>query len=107
VLVRDVLHRRLRCPADARRVRVRAGADGRVPGRRGVLGLGMGKKVAVPSALAASGLVASDRFFMCFGRNGVGRINFGDAGGRYQAETPFIARSSRLVAFPSSTRRLK
>nr|ACG28820.1 aspartic-type endopeptidase/ pepsin A [Zea mays] len=58
----------------------------------GLMGLGMGK-VSVPSALAASGLVASDSFSMCFGDDGVGRVNFGDAGSRGQAETPFTVRS--------------
>lgn len=55
----------------------------------GLLGLGM-DKVSVPSVLASSGLVASNSFSMCFSEDGVGRINFGDAGSRGQAETPFI-----------------
>lgn len=55
----------------------------------GLLGLGL-DKVSVPSVLAAAGLVASDSFSMCFSPDGLGRINFGDAGIRGQAETPFI-----------------
>lgn len=55
----------------------------------GLLGLGI-EKVSVPSVLAAAGLVASDSFSMCFSPDGHGRINFGDAGHRGQAETPFI-----------------
>ncbi|XP_066371449.1 aspartyl protease family protein 1-like, partial [Miscanthus floridulus] len=58
----------------------------------GLMGLGR-DKVSVPSVLAASGLVASDSFSMCFGDDGVGRINFGDAGSRGQGETPFTGRS--------------
>ncbi|CAM0949492.1 unnamed protein product [Alopecurus aequalis] len=57
----------------------------------GLLGLGIGK-VSVPSVLAAGGLVSSDSFSMCFSPDGLGRINFGDAGLRGQAETPFIVR---------------
>ena len=63
----------------------------------GLLGLGM-EKVSVPSVLASSGLVASNSFSMCFSHDGVGRINFGDAGSRDQAETLFIASTTRLVA---------
>lgn len=59
----------------------------------GLLGLGM-DKVSVPSVLAAAGLVASDSFSMCFSPNGLGRINFGDAGRRGQAETPFTVRNT-------------
>ncbi|KAG8061146.1 hypothetical protein GUJ93_ZPchr0003g17935 [Zizania palustris] len=59
----------------------------------GLMGLGM-DKVSMPSILASSGLVKSDSFSMCFSRDGVGRINFGDTGSRDQAETPFIVRST-------------
>ncbi|KAF7098827.1 hypothetical protein CFC21_100541 [Triticum aestivum] len=59
----------------------------------GLLGLGM-DKVSVPSVLAAAGLVASDSFSMCFSPDGLGRINFGDAGRRGQAETPFTVRNT-------------
>jgi len=65
--------------------------------------MGLGRdKVSVPSVLAASGLVASDSFSMCFGDDGVGRINFGDAGSRGQGETPFTGRSTLYnVSFTS------
>ncbi|GJN39369.1 hypothetical protein PR202_gb28482 [Eleusine coracana subsp. coracana] len=33
-------------------------------------------RVSVPSVLAARGLIASDSFSMCFGHDGVGRLNF-------------------------------
>ncbi|CAD6338295.1 unnamed protein product [Miscanthus lutarioriparius] len=67
----------------------------------GLMGLGR-DKVSVPSVLAASGLVASDSFSMCFGDDGVGRINFGDAGSRGQGETPFTGRSTLYnVSFTS------
>ncbi|KAM3215180.1 hypothetical protein ACQJBY_067267 [Aegilops geniculata] len=59
----------------------------------GLLGLGM-DKVSVPSVLHAAGLVASDSFSMCFSPDGLGRINFGDAGRRGQAETPFTVRNT-------------
>ncbi|KAM3298118.1 hypothetical protein ACQJBY_039873 [Aegilops geniculata] len=59
----------------------------------GLLGLGM-DKVSVPSVLHAAGLVASDSFSMCFSPDGRGRINFGDAGRRGQAETPFTVRNT-------------
>ncbi|CAL4995282.1 unnamed protein product [Urochloa decumbens] len=55
----------------------------------GLMGLGM-DKVSVPSVLATSGVVASDSFSMCFSSDGVGRINFGDAGSLGQAETPLV-----------------
>uniref|UniRef100_A0A1J3JNS3 Aspartic proteinase-like protein 1 n=1 Tax=Noccaea caerulescens TaxID=107243 RepID=A0A1J3JNS3_NOCCA len=53
----------------------------------GLFGLGM-EKISVPSVLARDGLVA-DSFSMCFGRDGVGRISFGDKGSSDQEETPF------------------
>ncbi|CAN6220058.1 unnamed protein product [Urochloa humidicola] len=59
----------------------------------GLLGLGM-DKVSVPSVLATSGLVKSDSFSMCFSDDGHGRINFGDAGGAGQSQTPFIPRNT-------------
>ncbi|KAF0902140.1 hypothetical protein E2562_014393 [Oryza meyeriana var. granulata] len=59
----------------------------------GLMGLGM-EKVSVPSVLASSGLVKSDSFSMCFSRDGVGRINFGDTGSADQGETPFIVRAT-------------
>ncbi|CAN6220059.1 unnamed protein product, partial [Urochloa humidicola] len=59
----------------------------------GLLGLGM-DKVSVPSVLATSGLVKSDSFSMCFSDDGHGRIDFGDAGGAGQSQTPFIPRTT-------------
>ncbi|CAL9194865.1 unnamed protein product [Musa hybrid cultivar] len=52
----------------------------------GVLGLGLGE-MAVPSVLAAAGLVP-DSFSLCFGADGVGRLDFGDRGGAGQPRTP-------------------
>lgn len=52
----------------------------------GLLGLGM-EQISVPSILSREGLTA-DSFSMCFGRDGVGRINFGDKGSFDQEETP-------------------
>ncbi|KAL5714656.1 hypothetical protein ACHQM5_016587 [Ranunculus cassubicifolius] len=54
----------------------------------GLFGLGM-KRISVPSILSRAGLTA-DSFSMCFGRDGVGRISFGDKGSPQQDETPFI-----------------
>lgn len=53
----------------------------------GLLGLGM-EKVSVPSILSSSGITANS-FSMCFGRDGIGRISFGDIGSSDQQETPF------------------
>ncbi|KAI3882442.1 hypothetical protein MKW92_040425 [Papaver armeniacum] len=53
----------------------------------GLFGLGMGK-TSVPSILSSQGLIANS-FSMCFGFDGVGRINFGDKGSSDQDETPF------------------
>ncbi|KAF8377780.1 hypothetical protein HHK36_031165 [Tetracentron sinense] len=53
----------------------------------GLFGLGM-EKISVPSILARAGLTA-DSFSMCFGRDGMGRISFGDKGSPDQEETPF------------------
>ncbi|KAJ1260782.1 hypothetical protein BS78_10G258300 [Paspalum vaginatum] len=63
------------------------------PGFDGLMGLGV-DSVSVPSVLASKGLVASDSFSMCFSNDGVGRINFGDAGSGDQAETPFVITST-------------
>ena len=52
----------------------------------GVLGLGLGE-MAVPSVLAAAGLVP-DSFSLCFGADGVGRLDFGDRSGAGQPRTP-------------------
>ena len=59
----------------------------------GLFGLGM-EKVSVPSTLARSG-ITSNSFSMCFGRDGVGRINFGDNGSSDQEETPFNVKNSQ------------
>ncbi|KAL6888537.1 hypothetical protein ACP4OV_009563 [Aristida adscensionis] len=99
VLVEDVLHlvagggKAVQAPIVLGCGQVQTGAFLRGAAAGGLMGLGM-DKVAVPSALASSGLVASDSFSMCFSRDGVGRINFGDAGGSGQAETPFIVAES-------------
>ncbi|KAJ0969857.1 hypothetical protein J5N97_022734 [Dioscorea zingiberensis] len=53
----------------------------------GLFGLGM-EKISVPSILANSGFT-SDSFSICFGRDGIGRISFGDRGSSDQKETPF------------------
>ncbi|PKA60137.1 Aspartic proteinase-like protein 1 [Apostasia shenzhenica] len=53
----------------------------------GLFGLGM-DNLSVPSFLSSSGLI-SNSFSMCFGRDGSGRISFGDQGSSDQQETPF------------------
>ncbi|KAL9245625.1 hypothetical protein vseg_019252 [Gypsophila vaccaria] len=53
----------------------------------GLFGLGM-ENISVPSLLSREGFTA-DSFSMCFGRDGVGRISFGDKGSSDQNETPF------------------
>ena len=52
----------------------------------GLFGLGI-DEVSVPSILAQKGLT-SNSFSMCFGRDGIGRISFGDQGSSDQEETP-------------------
>ncbi|XP_051145457.1 aspartyl protease family protein 1-like isoform X2 [Andrographis paniculata] len=59
----------------------------------GLFGLGM-DNISVPSILASKGLTANS-FSMCFGRNGLGRIEFGDKGSPNQKVTPFNLRSVR------------
>ncbi|XP_068639959.1 aspartyl protease family protein 1-like [Aristolochia californica] len=59
----------------------------------GLFGLGMEKK-SVPSILSAAGLTPNS-FSMCFGRDGIGRITFGDKGSPDQNETPFNLKQSR------------
>ncbi|PAN38395.1 hypothetical protein PAHAL_7G169100 [Panicum hallii] len=99
VLVQDVLHlvdgggKAVQAPIVFGCGQVQTGHFLRGAADGGLMGLGM-DKVSVPSALASSGLVESDSFSMCFSRDGVGRINFGDAGSPDQAETPFIAAGS-------------
>ncbi|KAI5684016.1 hypothetical protein M9H77_05244 [Catharanthus roseus] len=53
----------------------------------GLFGLGF-EKISVPSILSQEGYTA-DSFSMCFGRDGTGRISFGDKGSIDQEETPF------------------
>ncbi|VFQ88181.1 unnamed protein product [Cuscuta campestris] len=53
----------------------------------GLFGLGF-EKVSVPSILSREGYMPNS-FSMCFGRDGVGRIDFGDKGSLDQEETPF------------------
>ncbi|KAL0283777.1 UNVERIFIED_CONTAM: Aspartyl protease family protein 1 [Sesamum angustifolium] len=53
----------------------------------GLFGLGM-DNVSVPSILASKGLTANS-FSMCFGPDGIGRIEFGDKGTPDQSVTPF------------------
>ncbi|CAN4116741.1 unnamed protein product [Withania somnifera] len=52
-----------------------------------LFGLGMGN-ISVPSILASNDLAANS-FSMCFGADGIGRIDFGDKGSPDQGETPF------------------
>ncbi|KAJ4962897.1 hypothetical protein NE237_022836 [Protea cynaroides] len=58
----------------------------------GLFGLGL-DKLSVPSLLSSEGLIANS-FSMCFGSDGIGRINFGDKGSSDQAETPFSVNGS-------------
>ncbi|XP_015067488.1 aspartyl protease family protein 1-like isoform X1 [Solanum pennellii] len=53
----------------------------------GLFGLSMGN-LSVPSVLANKGLAANS-FSLCFGADGIGRIDFGDKGSLDQGETPF------------------
>uniref|UniRef100_A0A2N9J3V4 Peptidase A1 domain-containing protein n=1 Tax=Fagus sylvatica TaxID=28930 RepID=A0A2N9J3V4_FAGSY len=66
---------------------VQSGSFLDVAAPNGLFGLGM-EKISVPSILSSKGLTA-DSFSMCFGRDGVGRISFGDKGSSGQEETPF------------------
>ncbi|KAI4375434.1 hypothetical protein MLD38_013299 [Melastoma candidum] len=59
----------------------------------GLLGLGM-EEISVPSLLSKQGLI-SNSFSMCFGLDGVGRINLGDRGSEDQNETPLNMDPSR------------
>ncbi|KAL6603472.1 hypothetical protein ACP70R_043833 [Stipagrostis hirtigluma subsp. patula] len=99
VLVEDVLHLTREGPGGAAvKAPVVFGCAQEQTGHffQGTLGLGM-NKISVPSVLASSGLVASDSFSMCFSHDGVGRINFGDAGSRGQDETRFIVDSAQAT----------
>ena len=59
--------------------------DGIAP--NGLLGLGT-DDLSVPSILASQGL-GPNSFSMCFGSDGIGRINFGDGSTSEQKETSF------------------
>lgn len=61
----------------------------------GLFGLGF-EKVSVPSILFREGYIANS-FSMCFGRDGTGRLNFGDKGSLDQEETPFNMNSFQSV----------
>uniref|UniRef100_A0A0E0DBP7 Peptidase A1 domain-containing protein n=1 Tax=Oryza meridionalis TaxID=40149 RepID=A0A0E0DBP7_9ORYZ len=52
----------------------------------GLFGLGI-DMISIPSILAQKGLT-SNSFAMCFSRDGIGRISFGDQGSSDQEETP-------------------
>uniref|UniRef100_A0A803R125 Peptidase A1 domain-containing protein n=1 Tax=Cannabis sativa TaxID=3483 RepID=A0A803R125_CANSA len=58
----------------------------------GLIGLGI-EAISVPSLLAKEGYT-SNSFSMCFGREGLGRIRFGDNGSVDQGETPFSLRET-------------
>ena len=66
---------------------VQSGSFLDVAAPNGLFGLGM-EKISVPSILSREGFIA-DSFSMCFGQDGIGRINFGDKGSPDQEETPF------------------
>ncbi|XP_061376430.1 aspartyl protease family protein 1 isoform X2 [Gastrolobium bilobum] len=66
---------------------VQSGSFLDVAAPNGLFGLGM-EKISVPSMLSREGFTA-DSFSMCFGRDGIGRISFGDKGSLDQDETPF------------------
>ncbi|XP_018501822.2 aspartyl protease family protein 1-like [Pyrus x bretschneideri] len=95
VLVEDVLH--LTTEDNHRKLvdayitfgcgQVQSGSFLDVAAPNGLLGLGM-QNISVPSILSREGFT-SDSFSMCFGHDGVGRINFGDRGSPGQEETPF------------------
>ncbi|XP_008800053.2 aspartyl protease family protein 1-like isoform X2 [Phoenix dactylifera] len=95
ILVEDVLYLTAEDPrlevVEARIVfgcgQVQTGSFLDVAAPDGLFGLGM-EKISVPSILSSRGLT-SDSFSMCFGRDGVGRISFGDNGSSDQEETPF------------------
>lgn len=52
-----------------------------------LFGLDM-EKIPVPSMLSSEGFIV-DSFYMCFGRDGIGRMSFGDKGSPDQEETSF------------------
>lgn len=63
----------------------------------GLFGLGV-DMISVPSILAQKGLT-SDSFSMCFGRDGIGRISFGDQGSSDQEETPLDINQKQWAKF--------
>ena len=58
----------------------------------GLLGLGL-DSISVPSTIASKGQ-GPNSFSMCFGSDGIGRINFADNGTSEQKETSFTAEPS-------------
>ncbi|EYU37092.1 hypothetical protein MIMGU_mgv1a026715mg, partial [Erythranthe guttata] len=62
-------------------------------GLNGLFGLGIGSE-SVPSILASKGVTANS-FSMCFSRDGLGRIEFGDTGSPDQEVTPFNLQQSQ------------
>lgn len=101
ILVEDVLH--LTQPDDNHDLveanvifgcgQVQSGSFLDVAAPNGLFGLGM-EKISVPSMLSREGFTA-DSFSMCFGRDGIGRISFGDKGSLDQDETPFNVNPSQ------------
>ncbi|KAE8655943.1 Eukaryotic translation initiation factor 5 isoform 2 [Hibiscus syriacus] len=68
-------------------------------------GLGV-DNISVPSILAKEKLVLNS-FSLCFGYDGVGRINFGDKGSSDQGETPFNLRQSHNPTYNVSITQIK
>ncbi|CAA7391448.1 unnamed protein product [Spirodela intermedia] len=101
ILVQDVLHLitddYCRNAVQARIIlgcgQTQTGAFLKYAAPNGLFGLGL-KANSVPSILSRAG-ITSDSFSMCFGKNGVGRIRFGDKGSSDQLQTPFITHRSR------------
>ncbi|KAK3037142.1 hypothetical protein RJ639_031029 [Escallonia herrerae] len=99
ILVEDVLH--LKTEGSRQELveayitfgcgQVQTGSFLDVAAPNGLFGLGL-EKISVPSILSREGY-AADSFSMCFGRDGTGRINFGDKGSLDQEETPFNVNS--------------
>ncbi|CAL9153110.1 unnamed protein product [Musa hybrid cultivar] len=93
ILVEDVLYlRREDATSKTVEAQITFGCSEYVEGMNmalpyGIFGLGMGN-TSVPSILSSKGIIL-DSFSMCFGVDGIGRINFGDKGSLDQEETPF------------------
>ncbi|KAL7083942.1 hypothetical protein ACP275_14G193500 [Erythranthe tilingii] len=100
ILVNDVLHLGTDIsPQDAVDHQITFGCGKNITGAfldtagiNGVFGLGM-DNISVPSILANKGVTANS-FSMCFGRDGQGRIEFGDKGSPLQKITPFNLQKS-------------